>query len=92
MIAERLKSLREKQRLSIQDVADIADISKTLIWELEKNKSLNPSLNTLKKLSELFGVTVGFLIGETSELPKLHSKTLHIAMEIEKTFYEKAEK
>ncbi|MGG9998644.1 helix-turn-helix domain-containing protein [Pseudovibrio ascidiaceicola] len=69
-LATRLKDLRIGKRQSLQDVADAVGVSKTHVWELEKGRSLNPSLEMLTKLATNFDVTVRFLIGEDYESAK----------------------
>jgi transcriptional regulator with XRE-family HTH domain len=63
-LATRLNQLRLKRGKSLQEVADAMDVSKTHIWELEKGRSENPSLDMLKKLSDYFEVSIRTLVGE----------------------------
>lgn len=65
--AVRLNQLRLKKGQSLQDVADAVKVSKTHIWELEKGRSTNPSLEMLGKLAGHFGVTIRYLVGEEIE-------------------------
>ncbi len=62
--AARIKELRLKKGMSLQEAADALDISKAHLWELESNKSRNPSTELLKKLSDTFAVSIGWLVGE----------------------------
>lgn len=63
-LATRLNQLRLKKGSSFQDVADKIGVSKTHIWELEKGRSENPSLEMLTKLADYFNVTIRYLVGE----------------------------
>lgn len=63
-IGDRLKLLRVKKGQSLQQVADAIGASKAHIWELESNRSKNPSLELLQKLAGHFGTTVAYLISE----------------------------
>lgn len=63
-LGDRLKELRLKKRQSLQEVADAIGASKAHIWELESNRSKNPSLDLLQKLAVHFETTVAFLIEE----------------------------
>lgn len=63
-IGDRLKSLRVKKGQSLQQVADAIGASKAHIWELESNRSKNPSLDLLLKLAGHFETTVAYLISE----------------------------
>lgn len=42
-----IANLRESLRLSLQDVADRAAISKAHLWEMEKGTSVNPGIATV---------------------------------------------
>lgn len=61
-LGEKLNALRQKRRMSLQEVADAVGISKTHIWDLEKGNSANPSMDLLKKLAEHYSVTVEYLV------------------------------
>ncbi len=63
-IGDRLKELRVRKGQSLQQVADAIGASKAHIWELESNRSRNPSLDLLQKLATHFGITVAYLISE----------------------------
>lgn len=63
-IGDRLKELRMRKGDSLQQVADAIGASKAHIWELESNRSKNPSLDLLQKLATHFKTTVAYLIEE----------------------------
>lgn len=63
-IGDRLKELRVKKGQSLQQVADAIGASKAHIWELESNRSQNPSLDLLRKLAGHFSTSVAYLISE----------------------------
>ena len=42
-------------------------VSKTHVWELEKGRAVNPSLEMLTKLADHFGITIRSLVGEEPE-------------------------
>lgn len=77
-IGDRLKELRLKKRESLQQVADNIGSSKAHIWELESNRSKNPSLDLLQKLAGHFNVTVAYLVeepeGSTSEAAEFFNR------------------
>ena len=74
IFAARLKELRLKKGLSLQEVADAAKASKAHVWELETGKSRNPSIELIKKLADLFEVGVADLIGENPDSPREDSE------------------
>lgn len=63
-LATRINQLRLNKSASFQDVADKIGVSKTHIWELEKGRSENPSLEMLTKMADYFNVTIRHLVGE----------------------------
>ena len=65
-IGARLRELRMRRGQSLQQVADAVGLSKGHLWDMESGKSKNPSIESLQRLSDHFGVTIGTLVGETS--------------------------
>ena len=66
-LAARIRELRLRSGQSLQEVADAIGVSKTHIWELEKGRSQNPSMDILGKLADHFKVTITSLVGEDLE-------------------------
>lgn len=64
LLGEQLKALRTAKRMSLQDVADAAGISRSHVWNLETGAKTNPSVELLVKLAELFRVGIAELVGE----------------------------
>lgn len=62
-LAEKLRELRAAKGVSLQVVADAIGATKPHVWELEKGKTKNPSLELLKKLAGYYEVTLDFLAG-----------------------------
>jgi transcriptional regulator with XRE-family HTH domain len=63
-VGDKIKELRMKTGESLQQVADAIGASKAHVWELEGNRSKNPSLDMLQKLATHFKTTVAYLIEE----------------------------
>ena len=61
----RLRKFRMARSLSLQKLADAAGVSKAHIYELETNRSNNPSLALLMSLSRELAVSIKDLVGET---------------------------
>lgn len=74
-LGTRIKELRIKNNLSLQDVADKTGISKAHVWDMEKGNSGNPSVELVTKLADLFKVSVAYMVGEdpsvSGEKPEL---------------------
>ena len=51
-----IASEREKQELSLQEVADRAGITKSHMWEIEQGRSVNPTVRTVYGLAKALGV------------------------------------
>ena len=62
-----LFELRQKTGESLQHVADSVCVSKAHIWELEKERAENPSMDLVTRLADHFKVTVSYLVGEDIE-------------------------
>jgi len=65
--ASRIKELRLKKGVSLQEMADAIGISKAHLWDLESGKSKNPSMELLMKISAYFNVSISSLVGEEPE-------------------------
>ena len=62
-LANRLRELRAGKQASLQTVAESVGATKPHIWELEKGKTKNPSLDLLKNLARYYGVSLDDLAG-----------------------------
>lgn len=58
----RLRELQRAKKLTQQELADIAEVSKRTIQNWEGGTS-NIKLEKAKKLADYFGVSVGYLLG-----------------------------
>ena len=56
-ITKNLRRLREAKRLSQEKLARLADVANNTIVKIEAGKNQNPTLDTLKKISEALGVS-----------------------------------
>lgn len=66
-LGRRITKLRQKTKESLQDVATAVEVSKAHIWELEKGRTDNPSMDLVRRLADHFGVSVAMLVGEDSK-------------------------
>lgn len=64
--ASKIRELRIRKALSLQQLADITGTSKAHLWELETGRSKNPTVEVLRSLSTALGATIADLVGETS--------------------------
>ncbi|MCU7937096.1 MAG: helix-turn-helix domain-containing protein [Candidatus Thiodiazotropha sp. (ex Dulcina madagascariensis)] len=75
-LAATLRELRAKKKASLQKVADAVGVSKPHIWELEKGKTKNPSLDLLKALAKYFEVSLDYLAGFGQDEAEPHVNAL----------------
>jgi transcriptional regulator with XRE-family HTH domain len=56
-LASTIRRLRTSRGMSLQKLADAAAISKAHLWEMEKGRHDNPSIDTLSSLAGALGVS-----------------------------------
>lgn len=63
-LAERLRQVREAEGLSLDELASKAGISKTYLWELEKDTAgdKKPSADVLLRIAAALSVTIADLL------------------------------
>ena len=66
IFGERVRELREQRDLSMQDLANYLEVSKSSInmWE---NAGVIPREPVLKKISQAFNVSIDYLLGNTTK-------------------------
>ncbi|MDZ4164368.1 MAG: XRE family transcriptional regulator, partial [Smithellaceae bacterium] len=67
-IGERIKSLRIKRELSIEDVSHKSGISAAIIFGIE-DQTVSPPLGNIIILAQVFQVTVGEVFGDSADSP-----------------------
>lgn len=72
-MVKNLRLLREEKGLSQQRLADMLNISQQAIFKYEKTAN-EPDISTLIRLSQIFDVSVDYLIGN-SEIRRHTEKT-----------------
>lgn len=65
-MVKNLRLLREESGMSQQGLADLLGTTQQAIYKYEKT-AVEPDISTLIKLSDIFGVTVDFLIGNSEQ-------------------------
>jgi transcriptional regulator with XRE-family HTH domain len=93
-LGARLKELRVRKGESLQEVADAVSASKPHIWELEAEKSKNPSLDLLTRLAQHFNVSISYLLDESGSTDTLifGREFKGVTEEDKKLFWQMAEK
>lgn len=62
-VRDRIKALRTKEKLTLDQAAERANLSKSYLWELENRDLPRPSADKLAGLARAFNVTVDYLLG-----------------------------
>ena len=63
MISKRLKELRKERNWTQQELAQKASLSFNAVTKIEQGAAKHPTLKTLLKLSEAFGIGLDELVG-----------------------------
>lgn len=70
MISKRLKELRKKRNWTQQKLAEKAGVSFNAITKIEQGAAEYPTLRTLLKLADAFGISLDELVGRNSNRDK----------------------
>ncbi|MBI5425753.1 MAG: helix-turn-helix transcriptional regulator [Opitutae bacterium] len=62
IVGNRIKSLRIEKGLTLPGLAEKANLSKGLLYQIETSEDANPSLETLNKIAKALGVTIALLL------------------------------
>lgn len=62
-LKDKIRELRKKQKLTLEDLANMTGSSKSYIWEIE-NKDVSPSAEKLTKIASVLKTTTEFLIND----------------------------
>lgn len=61
-LAKNVERLRKQKRFSQEKLARLADVANNTIIKIESGENNNPTLETLRKVAEAFGVSIDKLI------------------------------
>lgn len=78
-LGTRIKLLRELRDMTLQQVADAAGLTKSHIWELEKGRAVNPTVNAVWGISAALCVSPAMLLGIDDKMPPIEPVALKIA-------------
>lgn len=72
---ERVRQTRQARKMSLSQVAKIAECSKAYIWEIERGtkRPINPTVNLVYSLANALGVSPAFLLGFREAAPSTTS-------------------
>lgn len=84
LLGTKINELRRARGLTLEQLAQATESSKSYMWELENKDVARPSAEKLDKIAEVLGVTTTFLVDATQTQP-----TEEVA---DKAFYRKYQK
>lgn len=64
ILGEKIRRLRKEKGLTLDRLAELAESSKSYIWELENKSPPRPSAEKLAKIAEKLDTTLEFLLDE----------------------------
>lgn len=82
-VAAALRRVRAERRLTLQEVADRAGLTKSHVWSLERGDTARPTVPTCVGPARALGVSLDYLTGLSTDMPPLHREALRIAGEID---------
>lgn len=68
-LGDKIHALRKKKELSLEQLAERTDSSKSYIWELENKDDPKPSAEKIGKIAAVLDVTTEFLLTESAITP-----------------------
>ncbi len=61
-LGDKIRTLRKAKGYTLEKLADLADSSKSYVWELENKDPPRPSAEKIAKIAAILGVTADYLI------------------------------
>jgi transcriptional regulator with XRE-family HTH domain len=66
---ERIRELRKRKGMTLDQLAAATESSKSYIWELENKDPPRPSAEKVAKIASVLGVTADYLMNTTKAAP-----------------------
>ncbi|MCP3706817.1 helix-turn-helix domain-containing protein [Paraburkholderia sp. CNPSo 3274] len=70
-LGEKIRTLRKRQGLTLDQLALQVSASKSSIWELENKEKARPSADRIDAIAQALGVTSAFLLDDTKSEPSV---------------------
>jgi len=68
MIGNRIKKLREQKGYSLTELAELANVSKSYLSNIERSLNQNPSIHFLMKMAKPLDVSIEYLLTGNDEV------------------------
>lgn len=88
----KINELRRGKGLTLEQLAQATDSSKSYMWEIENKEVARPSAEKLERIAAVLGVTAGFLIDASQTQPSETDKDTAFFRKFEKAGPEVKEK
>jgi transcriptional regulator with XRE-family HTH domain len=69
LLGTKINELRRERGLTLEQLAQATDSSKSYMWEIENKEVARPSAEKLERIAEALGVTASFLIDASQSQP-----------------------
>jgi transcriptional regulator with XRE-family HTH domain len=69
LVGTKINELRRQRGLTLEQLAQATDSSKSYMWELENKDVARPSAEKLDRIAEVLGVTTTFLVNASQTQP-----------------------
>lgn len=63
-LGERLRKLRTERKLTLEKLAELAQCSKSYLWELENRPATRPAAEKIIAIAKVLDVTAEYLLGD----------------------------
>lgn len=68
-LGSKIRELRKGKGYTLEKLADLAESSKSYIWELENKSPPRPSAEKVAKIASVLGVTTDYLLSDSKAAP-----------------------
>ncbi|MFF2877287.1 helix-turn-helix domain-containing protein [Gottfriedia sp. NPDC057991] len=82
MIGKNIQDIRIKKGLTLSELAEKANISKSYLSNIERELNDNPSIQVVEKISKVLGVEFRTLLGTNTENNKLENDYIDLIKEL----------
>lgn len=86
MIGENIASLRKKKGLTLSELAERSNISKSYLSNIERSINKNPSIHVVEKIAQVLDVDVKNIIkGKAVEKPAIEKEWMDLIKELKRS-------
>lgn len=69
-LGKKLRDLRKKHGMTLDELAKKSGVSKSYLWELENRESQRPSAEKLTSIADVLGVGLSYFIEDDTRAPE----------------------